>query len=188
MHAFLSGKLVSRDAIDSITTSRGPAADFYGFTLLAFADYSQGMWTNEPQSVSHSMGYYGFFPWVDQSDPDPANHFFGIIAVNYRVYFPWAMGLLLATLVPVFVIAILLFGSCCTAFRLQESHYRSRLCCGPREDVTFVATTHKTKSIGARKYTPAWLCRGFYRRPDCCYKVNLLHSEGCGQNVAQTRR
>lgn len=152
MFALMAGKLISDSSLDSITRSRGVAAHYWGITLLDFADYAQGMWTNEVKEIAHSLGFYGFFPWIDRSDEDPANHFYGIIAVNYRVYFPWSMDLLLMSLTPFLVIFILLSGTCCVLFRLQESHYKSQLCYRGRLDtLTFTAVAQNKKQIGVRK-------------------------------------
>lgn len=104
-HAFLAGKLFGSSYVQEMTRSHGETPMFYGFDLETFQGYGQTMWY-AGRRVSHSVGYYGFFPWIDQSDPDPSNHFFGVIAVNYRSQTLWAMRVVVTYVVPMLFIAV----------------------------------------------------------------------------------
>ena len=110
-HAFLAGKLFSSKSIMEMTRSHGETPMFYGFDLETFQGYGQTMWY-AGRKVSHSVGYYGFFPWIDQSDPDPEKHFFGVIAVDYRAQVFWAMRIVMSYLAPIILIGIGIAGYC----------------------------------------------------------------------------
>lgn len=113
-HAFLSRKLFTSKSVIDMSRSHGATPMFYGFDLEAFQGYGQTMWY-AGRKISHSVGYYGFFPWIDQSDPDPNNHFFGIIAVNNRDHVFWAMSIVVACVSPVLLIGLGMSGYCCYA-------------------------------------------------------------------------
>ena len=76
--AFLSGRLVSPAAVANMTASHG-STDGFAIGLEAFSDYGQGMWQNGANGggLTHSLGFVGFTPWLDQRSADPAEHLFG---------------------------------------------------------------------------------------------------------------
>lgn len=99
--AFLANKLVSAAGVAEMTRSHG-STDGFGNDMAAFANYGQGMWVvgsdggrKSYPNVTHSLGYQGFYPWLDRSAVDPAEHFFGVLALDNERHwqYGWAIGL-----------------------------------------------------------------------------------------------
>lgn len=63
-----------------MTRSHGSTNGF-AVGLAPFSNYAQGMW-HDGGGITHSLGFRGFFPWLDQQSPDPSKHLFGVLAVD----------------------------------------------------------------------------------------------------------
>ena len=62
------------------------------------------MW-HGPDGYVNSIGFQGYFPWLDQSDPNPANHLFGVFAQDAEPAFHFSLQLGVGFGVPLSVIA-----------------------------------------------------------------------------------
>ena len=89
-HALLSARLVSGASLAEMTRSHGGTDGFGGMDWLG--GYAQGMW-HAGQGVTHSIGLQGYYPWLDQSDADPANHLFGVFAQDAEPAFHFSLQL-----------------------------------------------------------------------------------------------
>ena len=63
-----------------MTRSHG-STDGFAIGLAPFSSYAQGMW-HDGGGITHSLGFRGFFPWLDQRSADPSKHLFGVLAVD----------------------------------------------------------------------------------------------------------
>lgn len=81
--AFLAGKLVSRASVERMTKSHGSSGGF-AIGLEPFTAYAQGMWSNGG-GLTHSLGFLGFFPWLDQRSSDSSRHLFGVFVVDLNL-------------------------------------------------------------------------------------------------------
>lgn len=59
-------------------------------------------------NVTHSVGLYGYYPWLDQSAKNPHEHVFGIMAVNFEDQMKYEMKFVSGFLIPFFILLIVL--------------------------------------------------------------------------------
>lgn len=106
LSALLSGQLVRSATLAEMTRSHG-STDGFGAGMPFLAGYAQGMW-HGPDGFTNSLGFQGFFPWLDQTDADPARHVFGVFAQDVEPAYAHNMMLGQAIGIPLAIVVLVL--------------------------------------------------------------------------------
>ena len=106
LNALLSGQIVRSTTLAEMTRSHG-STDGFGAGLPFLAGYAQGMWYG-PDGFVNSLGYEGFFPWLDQTHADPAHHLFGVFAQDVAPAYAHSMMLGQAIGIPLTLVVLAL--------------------------------------------------------------------------------
>ena len=106
LSALLGGALVGAATLREMTRSHG-STDGFGSGMNFLAGYAQGMW-HGPDGYVNSVGLQGYFPWLDQTAADPAEHLFGVLAQDAEPAFHDALKLGEAIGIPLTLVALAL--------------------------------------------------------------------------------
>ena len=106
LSALLSGGLVGAATLREMTRSHG-STDGFGSGMSFLSGYAQGMW-HGPDGYVNSIGLQGYFPWLDQTAADPAEHLFGVLAQDAEPAFHDALKLGEAIGIPLTLVALAL--------------------------------------------------------------------------------
>jgi len=128
--AYLNNSLVSKESKRQMTRPHGPITVFFGvdpsdFGFEQFQEYAQGMWYGG-NNVTHSVGYFGFFPWLDQSSTDESKQFFGVLAQQGQEYVAYLSIFITIFIYGPLLIASIVFTRLCCKLRRSGPEIESK--------------------------------------------------------------
>uniref|UniRef100_A0A7S3LH38 Uncharacterized protein n=1 Tax=Aplanochytrium stocchinoi TaxID=215587 RepID=A0A7S3LH38_9STRA len=130
LEAFMNKELVTANSVYEMTRPHGDTGKTFGFDpeeleerfgITAFQEYAQGMW-HAGENVTHSLGYFGFFPWLDQSASNSTDHFYGVLAIQAEEQ----LALIMSIAGPVILLPITALAALFTFLCLSHRNERKR--------------------------------------------------------------